>query len=158
MNSRLDAGCLLLAALLLVNGVQRARSIGASDPMGPPMVRVGSVNAPTLPNADSLDDAAATIVANNPFRLSNKPASARFTTGVPGVPQSAPARPQLTLKAIIGGPPWSAIVEGIPGEAGGIVVASGMTFDKLHIRGITRDTVVLQGSDTTWKLTMKATP
>ena len=67
----------------------------------------------------------------------------------------APIRPQLMLKAIIGGPPWSAIVEGIPGQPGGIVITAGLTFDRIHIRAITRDTVVVQASDTTWKLTMK---
>lgn len=119
---------------------------------------IGIVNAPVLAGADSLDDDAATIVANDPFRLSNKPASVRFLSAASGVVPMAPTRPQFTLRAVIGGPPWSAIVEGIPGQTGGTVVTAGLAFEKIRFRSITRDTVFVQAPDTTWKLTMKASP
>lgn len=158
MNARLDVCCALLAALLAVEGVARARSITARDDAGMSRARVANVNPPSLPNVDSLDDAAATIVANNPFRLSNRPASGRFLSGASEQAPSVPVRPQLTLRAIVGGPPWSAIVEGIPGEATGVVVTAGLAFDKIRIRSITRDAVVMQAPDTTWTLTMKTSP
>lgn len=158
MNARLDVSCMLLSALLLYSGIHRARVISAGESSEPAVVRGGIVGLPLFTDADSLDDAAATIVANNPFRLSNKPASVRFLALVPGVVPAAPMRPQFTLRAIIGGPPWSAIVDGIPGEAGGVVVTTGRVFDKIRIRAVTRDTVFLQAPDTTWKLTLSATP
>jgi hypothetical protein len=158
MNARLEVACLFLSVLLILNGVQRSRSIIGGDSMGPMGTRIGVVKGPTIADADSLDDAVATIVANNPFRLSNKPANARFLSTMPGVAPSAPMRPQFMLRAIIGGPPWSAIVEGIPGQTGGTVVTAGLAFDNVRIRAITRDTVVVQAPDTTWKLTLKVNP
>ncbi|HEX9485267.1 MAG TPA: hypothetical protein VF929_11830 [Gemmatimonadaceae bacterium] len=120
---------------------------------------LGDLGAPPiLANADSIDDAAATIVSNDPFRLSNKPASIRYLSAAAGAAPPVPIRPQFALKAIIGGPPWSAIVEGIPGQSGGIVVTAGLDFDKLHVKAITRDTVVMQAPDTIWKLTLRANP
>ena len=158
MSARLDVGCILLSALILCGAMQRSRAIVAIDPpepMRPPGVVAGP---PALPDTRSLDDAAATIVANDPFRLSNKPASVRFASAALDVTPIAHVRPQFVLRAIVGGPPWSAIVEGIPGQAGGIVVSAGLAFDMVRIRSITRDTVVVQTSDTTWKLTMRGTP
>ena len=158
MSARLDAGCILLAALVFIVSVQRSRAIVATDPPEP-MRRLGRVTSPpTVAEADSLDDAAATVVANDPFRLSNKPATVRFASTALGVAPIPQVRPQFALRAIVGGPPWSAIVEGIPGQAGGVVVSAGLAFDMVRIRSITRDTVVVQASDTTWKLTMKGTP
>ena len=158
MNARLDVCCALLSALLVLGGVERSRSIIARDDVGMSRARVANVNPPTVPHADSLADAAATIVANNPFRLSNRPASGRFLSGASELASSVPVRPRLTVRAIVGGPPWSAIVEGIPGEASGVVVTAGLVFDKIRIRSITRDAVVMQAPDTTWTLTMQASP
>jgi hypothetical protein len=64
-------------------------------------------------------------------------------------------RPVFALKAIVGGPPWQAIVDGIPGQPSGTIVSNGMTIGKLTIRGVTRDSVVIQGPDTTWVLTFR---
>ncbi|MDB4878547.1 MAG: hypothetical protein JWM41_4993 [Gemmatimonadetes bacterium] len=64
----------------------------------------------------------------------------------------------MTLKAIVGGPPWEAIVDGIPGQPPGTVVRSGSTLDKLAVRSVTRDSVVIQGPDTTWVLSFRRHP
>jgi len=55
------------------------------------------------------------------------------------------------------GPPWQAVLEGIPGKQGSVVVRVGDVFGELRIRSIRRDTVVVQGADTTWKLTVRRT-
>ena len=94
----------------------------------------------------------------DPFRLSNTPARVRFLFPASGVAPSVPVRPLLVLRAVVGGPPWSAIVDGIPGQSGGTVVTAGQAFDVLRIRRVSRDTVVVQMADTTWSLTMKASP
>ena len=107
---------------------------------------------------DSLDIAAEAIVANDPFRLANAPATVRFVAGqsqtiaTPALP--AP-RPNLVLRAIVGGPPWQAVLDGLPGQPTGTVVTGGGSFDGIRIRAITRDTVVVESQDTTWKLTLK---
>jgi hypothetical protein len=59
------------------------------------------------------------------------------------------------LKAIIGGPPWQAVIDGIPGQPPGTIAGTGARFDKLVVRSVTRDTVVVQGPDTTWSLGFK---
>jgi hypothetical protein len=97
------------------------------------------------------------IISNDPFRLSNTPSSIRYSPGSDnvGLSASAPLRPNLTLKAIVGGPPWQAIVDGIPGQPQGTLVRAGNAFDKLIARAVTRDSVVIQGPDTTWVLSFR---
>src|SRR6478735_2964269 len=86
------------------------------------------------------------------------PASVRFDPAVrdesvsPAVPL---IRPTLVLKAIIGGPPWQAVIDGIPGQPPGTIAGPGARFDRLVVRSVTRDTVVVQGPDTTWSLAFK---
>ena len=105
-----------------------------------------------------LADAEDATVSNDPFRLANAPASVRFDPAVEGE-SASPAvpvvRPTLVLKAIIGGPPWQAVIDGIPGQPPGTIAGPGARFDKLVVRSVTRDTVVVQGPDTTWSLAFK---
>ena len=54
----------------------------------------------------------------------------------------------------MGGPPWQAVIDGIPGLPAGTVVRSGNVFDKLTIRSVTRDSVFVQTPDTAWFLTL----
>jgi hypothetical protein len=119
-------------------------------------------------DADSLEqqlsDAEDLIVTNDPFRLANAPASMRYDPNTDGVAVAGrvvappPPRPVMTLKAIVGGPPWQAVVDGLPGQPPGTVVRSGATFDKLVARAVTRDSVVIQGPDTTWVLSFRRRP
>ena len=105
----------------------------------------------------ALRAAAETTVANDPFRLSNSPpdvdASMRSNAGKPS-PARAP-HPTLVLKAITGGPPWQAIVAGIPGQPGDALVAPGGAYGTLTVQSITRDAVVVRAPDTTWTLSLK---
>jgi hypothetical protein len=103
------------------------------------------------------------VVSNDPFRLGNHasavrydPSSDRDAAGVGGAGLTMPApHPVLVLKAIAGGPPWQAVIDGIPGQPPGIVAQPGMRFDKLVVRAVTRDSVVIQGSDTIWVLSFR---
>lgn len=118
--------------------------------------------------ADSLEgvlaDAEDMIVSNDPFRLANVPAPTRYDpkfdgVSVAGAAVSLPAlRPNMTLKAIVGGPPWQAVVDGLPGQPPGTVVRVGAAFDRVIARAVTRDSVVLQGPDTTWVLSFRRQP
>ena len=158
MSLRFDASCLLLSAALAAFGLQRVRAMREHELASTPFQPVATAPVPEVTDADSLDDAAATIVANDPFRLSNRPPSVRFAATNTVVAPVVQLRPQLAVRAIIGGPPWSAIVEGIPGQAGATFVTPGAAFDVVRIRSITRETVVVQAPDTTWTLTMKGNP
>ena len=100
------------------------------------------------------------IVANDPFRLANEPALVRYdpanesdvATTIAG---SARVRPNLILKAIVGGPPWQAVIDGLPGQPPNTVVRAGTAYDKLVARAVTRDSVVIQGPDTAWVLSFR---
>lgn len=123
--------------------------------------------APTVPpasaephqlNPDSLARATAFLVANDPFRLSHQPATVAYSPALEGVappPVARPPRPNLVLRGIVGGPPWSAIVDGVPGRDGSTLLRRGDSVASYVIRAVGRDTVTLKGADTTWQLTVK---
>jgi hypothetical protein len=47
------------------------------------------------------------------------------------------------------------VLDGLPGQPTGTIVTGGGSFEGIRIRAITRDTVVVESQDTTWKLTLK---
>src|ERR1700722_11628755 len=75
--------------------------------------------------------AAETTVENDPFRLSNTPptvnSAGRGNTAGGRAPSGVP-RVTLGLRAITGGPPWQAVVAGLPGQSGNALVTAGATF------------------------------
>lgn len=106
--------------------------------------------------ATELDSNAVAIVDNDPFRLANEPSPTRYSLA-PAEPAAVTTvaraqHPNLTLRGIAGGPPWQALVDGIPGQTHVTLVHVGSVVDKLVVRAITRDTVVIRGVDTTWVL------
>jgi hypothetical protein len=150
---------LFVAGSLAAFAVAGLRWRATSPPQLPPR-RIALAHATMRPRpSDSvLADAEDATVSNDPFRLANAPASVRFDPAVEAESASPPvpvARPTLVLKAIIGGPPWQAVIDGIPGQPSGTIAGPGAHFDKLVIRSVTRDTVVVQGPDTTWSLAFK---
>jgi hypothetical protein len=143
----------LTAGFAAVGGFRVRGAMPAVD-TGRPVVQ----SAPVLPSyaaRDSLGTAAAFTADHNPFRLNRQPAMAGAVSGSSVAAPPAP-RPVLLLRGLVGASPaWQAILEGIPGRAGGVVVSKGDTVGGLRVRRITRDTVIVQGTDTTWKLTVK---
>jgi hypothetical protein len=129
---------------------------------------VGSANALTAVRSmppvqasleDSVGEAADVTIENDPFRLTNSPPSVRFDVTSDGVTPTGvsvrPPRPVLVLKAIVGGPPWQAVIDGIPGQPPGTVAEQGQRFDKFLVRAVTRDSVIVQGPDTSWVLSFR---
>lgn len=161
MNAARSYG-MAMAALIGLTGVGVIRWRAAVPAIRHQSTSMGSTAASL---ADSLEAALAEAedltTTNDPFRLANAPASVRFNPnnenvgGGPVVAAAPPVRPNMTLKAIVGGPPWQAIVDGIPGQPQGTVVRAGNAFDKLVARAVTRDSVVIQGPDTTWVLSFR---
>jgi hypothetical protein len=108
---------------------------------------------------DSVTEAADLTVDNDPFRLTNSPPSVRYDVATDGVAPATvavrPPRPVLVLKAIVGGPPWQAVIDGIPGQPPGTIAEVGKRFDKFLVRAVTRDSVIVQGPDTSWVLSFR---
>jgi hypothetical protein len=147
-------GMTAAAAIAAALGVRAApaTAIPAARPMP------AAPAAPRRLDPDSIARAVAYTVANDPFRLSRQPATVAYSPALEGLaPPSAPRppRPNLVLRGIVGGPPWSAILDGIPGRDGSIVLRTGDSVATLVVRAVGRDTVIIKGADTTWRLTVK---
>lgn len=121
------------------------------------------------------------VVARDPFRLKRHASPLAFTIAAPEQPMGAPmpgmrpAKPALVLRGLIGGPPWEAIVDGVPGRGRAIVVKAGdvlgsptvpgqlpqagaTTRNTLHVRYVSATGVVITGMDTTWRLSVGGRP
>jgi len=101
--------------------------------------------------------AAEVVVANDPFRLERRPSPVSYSPTIESAPAQPPRppRPPLAVTGIVGGPPWEALLEGLPGRQGSVLVRRGDTVSGLRIRSITKDTVRISGMDTTWKLAVR---
>jgi hypothetical protein len=155
----------LTAACAIAAGARWRRAL----PRATLLVAPSAVAATAAPSAiaDSLAEAESLVVSNDPFRIANAPAAVRYDPALRGgasraspTPSTAgaPVRPTLTLKAIVGGPPWQAVIDGLPGEPAGTVVRAGAVFGVIRVRTVTRDSVALVGPDTAWTLTFRASP
>ena len=104
-----------------------------------------------------IDDAAVSLVATDPFRAARQPSPIAYQPELEGAPPPPPraARPALSVCGIMGGPPWSAVLEGVPGRDGGAVIHAGDTLGGLSVRAVKHDTVVITGADTTWRLAVR---
>jgi hypothetical protein len=145
------ASVLLLAA---VTGWRRAVPLIAPEALG--VLRTPDPKGIER-NRDSLAAIGERVVSHDPFRLDRRPSNVAYKSELEGMPPAPPGppRPALRLTGILGGPPWRAVIEGLPGRESSVVVRGGDIFDKLRIITVTRDMVVVAGMDTTWKLTMR---
>lgn len=159
MNSRTIERSLFATTLVLgLAAAARWHAGGAALAPAPVVVPQARASA-QAPSDSALEEAEALTVTNDPFRLSNTPPEVRYdpvneaalaARGGAFVPP--PVRPQFVLRAIVGGPPWHAVVDGIPGQPAGTLVRPGAQFDKITVRSVTRDSVIVRGPDTTWVL------
>lgn len=114
---------------------------------------------PPRPTSDSLADAIGIITEGNLFRPDRKTTTAREGPGsAQGSTMSRqppmPTRPPLTLRGIVGGPPWSVVLLGVPGRDAPMVLRQGQPDAGLELRAIRHDTAIVSARDTTWRLTM----
>lgn len=108
-------------------------------------------------DSDSLDSAAAHVIAHDAFRLDRKPAAVAFSTapvGITAPPVPAAAAIRIELQGTIGGPPWRGIISGVPGHDGTVVVSAGDTLGGVSIRRVKRDSITVRVKDSTWTVAL----
>ena len=120
-------------------------------------VALTHAGAPVLPTSDSLLAALEETAGGDLFRPEREPFD---QTKAPAPMVAAfrpppPPRARLMLRGMVGGPSWDIIIEGIPGHDGATVLRVGQKVNGFVVRAVRRDTVVVVGPDTTWKLTLQ---
>jgi len=110
-----------------------------------------------IPSADSLTEAVTAIVDDNLFRADRAAVedNPQPPSPVVGSEPPKPPKPALALRGILGGPPWDAVIDGIPGHEAAMVLRAGQLTNGLSVRSVSRDSVVIRGMDTTWRLILR---
>jgi hypothetical protein len=147
-------GATAVGAIITALGVRAARQapVNFAQPI------ISAAREPRRIDPDSIAQAISYVAVNDPFRLSRHPATVAYSPALEGLappPVARPPRPNLVLRGVVGGPPWSAILDGVPGREGNVVVRRGDSLGTLVVRAVGRDTVIIKGADTTWRLTVK---
>lgn len=107
----------------------------------------------TMFDEDTLTAAAERTAQSDPFRADRHPASVPFSMTPAGIPAPLiPAGPPLriALRGTIGGPPWRAILSGIPGHEGTVLLSPGDSLGGILVRRVTRDSAIIRLKDSTW--------
>lgn len=158
MNAWAIARSMLLAlsAVFCISALERAY---VSSPEQVPRTAIPSVNMTIPPapmSADSLTVLSDRIADADVFRLARRPSPIAFGTNATGdtPSQAKPAKPSLALSGIIGGPPWIAILDGVPGHDQGVSVRAHDSIEGLQVRSVAPDHVVIVGLDSTWRFTV----
>lgn len=143
-------------SLSILAGV-RSRGVITSIPNAGSHTLVAVPRPAMRERPDVLLAASEGLVARDPFRLERRPSAVPYNPALGTVPSPAPRppRPTLAVTGILGGPPWEALLEGVPGRQGSVLVRRGDTLGGLHIRSVTKDTVWIRGMDTTWVLSLR---
>lgn len=106
------------------------------------------------PVRDSILAAAQFVAVHDPFRVSHEPASVPYGA-VPAASAPPIPRPKLVLHGIVGGAGgWRAVLSGVPGKDGTIVLQPGDTTGGLRVGRVTATSATIQGRDTTWTLAL----
>jgi hypothetical protein len=148
----------LACAMALWAGVAWMRGPAAPEVSGVALPAASELQVPYPP--ETLHAASITLIETDPFRLERRPADVAYTPGgeheaASPTPPPAPPRPVLALTGTIGGPPWAALIEGMPGREGSVLVREGESMGELRIARVTRESVVVTGADTTWNLKLR---
>lgn len=156
--SRRRLELLLWFTASLMGTAAGVRLVGERPELDPAYARAAHAPPdPRPPASDSALRAAAWIASVNPFRLSRRPADVAYRPELEGAPPPPPSppKPTLLLAGVIGGPPWQAVIEGVAGREGGVVVREGDVVEGFRVRHVGPDEVVITGMDTTWNLAVR---
>jgi hypothetical protein len=128
----------------------RAGAVEAPREQSAPQARHSPANDP----ADRIEK----LIGRDLFRVGRSTEISEGDDGSVAVAEQAPIRPTLTLRGIVGGPPWSVLVDGVPGHIGAVILSARDTLPGLRLRSVRSDTVVITGMDTSWNLTLAGAP
>lgn len=138
---------LVLEALAPGEGTTRSRGI-----------RLREIPPVQVYDLEALFEVADRIAERNPFRpLQTEGEGMRLASTGSYMPP-LPPRAEPILQGVVGGPPWQAIIAGLPGREGGVVVVPGDTVGGMKVRSVGRESAVLVAKDTIYSLTLKAIP
>ena len=153
--SRIELALWSTAIALAVIAMLGARPPHAGDRVAATAGRVRPM--PNVTTTGDVNHAAASLVEVDPFRAARRPSPIEYLPDLEGAPPPPPRapRPALAISGIIGGPPWSAVLEGVPGREAGAVVHPGDTLGGVRVHAVKRDTLVITGMDTTWRLIVR---
>lgn len=160
----LEALLWVLAVVIGVLAWRQARTVVPAE-AAQPQSRPAAPPEPLRFSAGRLADAASTIARGDPFRLDRHPSPVAFSAApdavngmamMPPPPPPSPPKPQLSISGIVG-PPWTAVLEGVPGRDAPVAVRTGDRVGELTVRRVGPDGVVVAGMDTTWRLSLKRT-
>jgi hypothetical protein len=145
----------VLASTATVVGWRAATAVPTRDARS----AVPAAHMDSVADSQAVRTTGAQVAATDPFRLDRHPSSVPYRAGVEYVaPPAAPPKPALVLKGTVGtgqARVWAAMIDGVPGHEGTAVMHVGDTLGGLRIKRVERDTVVVIGMDTTWKLTVR---
>jgi hypothetical protein len=150
---------LWLASIAL--GAATVRAVATSVRMDPvPIATVAAApGVPSLPDRALLQEQADSLRQRNPFRIERSPTSQPYgapeTAAPPQVEVPAQPLPALRVGGIVGGPPWKALIEGIPGRESGLLLAAGEEWNGYRLVWVRGDSVMVITPDTTWILALK---
>jgi hypothetical protein len=150
--TRLERGLLVATSVLTT-----ITAVGwyASAPNVRPSSRVsvGGVSDVGVAPKEVIDSSARVVEETDPFRLERRPTSVAYRPDLEGVaPPPKPPKPVLELEGLVGS---AALIDGAPGHPVTAIVHTGDTLGGLRIRRVGRDTVIVTGQDTTWRLTLR---
>lgn len=159
MTTRHEVALWSACAVLALVGAVRVRSALVQAPALPEARSARAVTLAPAISRDTLASARREVVDANPFRLSRRPSTVAYRAQLEGIPASPPVakapKPLLALAGIVGGPPWQALIDGLPGRTGTVVVRSGESIGDLRVRSVRQDAVIVADADTTWHLTVR---
>ena len=158
MRRRLNALFALAAVLAVAVGAGRA--MAAIDRTRASSGKTASaLLPPPRVGRDSVSRMITSALAASPFTLGSIATAVEAHPAAAELP-SPPARelPPVRLKALVGGPPWRAVLSDVPGAGRDLVVRSGDRFGDLVVAAIDRNAVVLLFGDTTWTVRLERTP
>lgn len=115
------------------------------------------VRIPESPDSEDLNAAAAAAGRASPFRSDRAPAdnAAAAVGPPPSAEQVLLPGTQISLRGILGGPPWTAVLQGIPGTSNTAVMRLGDTLSGFTLARVRRDTVVVRGLGRVFTLTLR---
>lgn len=150
MNAWTERGLWAGSLLIVVGASWTARGEQPSLGLVPGRSRPIVGTQPVVAMAPRID----VVIQGNLFRPDRAPAPPEIKI-LPRVEPPAPrveSRPRLILRGILGGPPWTALIEGFPGRQGATVVREGDLISGFTIETIRRESVVVTRPDTSWTL------